>query len=132
MSRRASNWAWNAIQTHSLKPSAMLTLLALADCHNQETGRLDPSLSFLCQKTTLSERAVRDGLRQLEKAGLIYTTHRTIRTGLGKRNLRNRYTLRGGAEFAGGVGQDLPPKREVKQPSAFDDLAMSIAIEVEP
>lgn len=130
MSLRATNWAFAAIEGASgkLTPATTLTLLALAHAHNQETGRCDPSIASLCSKTGLSERAVRNGLRQLERAHLIATTHRTIRTGRGKRNLRSRYTLRGGAGFAGGVGQDLPPNREVYAPSAFDDLAMAISL----
>lgn len=129
MSLRATTWAFSAIeQADKLRPAAALTLLALAHCHNQETGRCDPSIEMLRRKTGLSERAVRDGLRQLETAKLIETHHRTVRTGRGKRNLRNRYKLRGGAGFAGRVGQDLPPNREVigTAPSAFTDLAMSI------
>lgn len=126
MSISAINWAFGAIASTDLKPSAALTLLALAHCHNQETGRCDPSLATICSKTSLSERAVRDGLRQLEACKLIETEHRTIRTGRGKRNLRNRYTLRGGAKSAGRLGQDLPGKGKYRPPSAFHDLAMSI------
>lgn len=126
MSISAINWAFGAIASTDLKPSAALTLLALAHCHNQETGRCDPSLATICSKTSLSERAVRDGLRQLEACKLIATEHRTIRTGRGKRNLRNRYTLRGGAKSAGRLGQNLPGKGKYRPPSAFHDLAMSI------
>lgn len=131
MSLRAINWAFSVIPQHDLRPAATLTLLALAHCHNQETGRCDPSAKLICEKTSLSERAVRDGLRQLESAKLIATYHRTIRTGRGKRNLRNRYVLKGGANFAGGVGQDLPPNMEVKTPAAFFDLAMSVGTDAD-
>ncbi|WP_439525647.1 helix-turn-helix domain-containing protein [Roseovarius mucosus] len=131
MSLRAINWAFSVIPQHDLRPAATLTLLALAHCHNQETGRCDPSAKLICEKTSLSERAVRDGLRQLESAKLIATYHRTIRTGRGQRNLRNRYVLKGGANFAGGVGQDLPPNMEVKAPAAFFDLAMSVGTDAD-
>lgn len=128
MSIRAINQAFAIIQAKGAKltPSASLVLIALSHSHNQETGRCDPSLATVCDKTGLSERAVRGGIRLLEALDLVATTHRTIRTGRGQRNLRNRYTLRGGAEFAGGVGQNLPPKEKYTAPSAFDDLAMSI------
>ncbi|MFN3825982.1 MAG: helix-turn-helix domain-containing protein [Pseudorhodobacter sp.] len=128
MSVRAINQAFAVIQVkgEKLTPSASLVLIALSHSHNQETGRCDPSLATLCDKTGLSERAVRSGLRLLEGLGLVATTHRTIRTGRGRRNLRNRYNLAGGAKFAGGVGQNLPPKEKYTAPSAFDDLAMSI------
>lgn len=128
MSVRAINLAFASIQAKGdqMTPSASLVLITLSHCHNQETGRCDPSLATLCDKTGLSERAVRSAIRMLEGLRLVATTHRTIRTGRGMRNLRNRYTLTGGAEFAGRVGQDLPGKGKYTPPSAFDDLAMSI------
>lgn len=126
MSIRAINWAFGSIEDADLHPAAALTLLALAHCHNQETGRCDPSLTTLCAKTGLSERAVRNALRQLEEAKLLATTHRTVRTGRGRRYLRNRYTLRGGAQNAGRVGHRMPQKGKYRAPSAFSDLAMGI------
>lgn len=126
MSISAINWAFEAIGSSNLKPSAALTLLALAHCHNQETGRCDPSLATISQKASLDERSVRRGLRELEELKLIATVHRTIRTGRGKRNLRNRYTLRGGDRMSGGVGTQCPGKGKYRPPSAFHDLAMSI------
>ncbi len=126
MSIRAINWAFGAIASTDLKPSAALTLLALAHCHNQETGRCDPSLATISKKTSLDERSVRRGLRELEELKLIATIHRTIRTGLGKRNLRNRYTLKSGDRMSCGMGTECPGKGKYRQPSAFHDLAMSI------
>lgn len=130
MSLRATNWAFAAIEATAgkLTPAASLTLLALAHAHNQETGRCDPSLKTLEAKTGMNERTVRRALRQLEAAHLITTTHRTVRTGLGKRNLRSRYTLGGGGRMSAGVGAGCPPNREVYAPSAFDDLAMAISL----
>lgn len=112
----------------NMTASAKLTLFALANRHNQETGRCDPSVETLSLDVGLSERAVRAGIRALEKARFITTTHRNIRTGAGRRNLTNRYRIlgvRGGAGFAGGMGQDLPTN-QTNRPSAFDDLAMLI------
>lgn len=110
---------------------ARLVLLALANRHNQETGRCDPSISTISRDIQLSERSVRNGLRELEKLGLIQTVHRQVRTGLGRRNMTSRYRLNGGAQFAGGMGHSLPPnlKLHARATSAFDDLAMMIEID---
>lgn len=120
----------------SVTPSGKLVLFALADRHNQETGRCDPSLKTIARDLGICERSVRDGLRSLEKAGLIVTVERTQRSGRGKKNLTNRYRLTMpsmGAKSAGGMGQNLPTNQEGKRPvetshrpSAFDDLAMLI------
>lgn len=130
MSLRAVNWAYSSVvaQADKLTPPAAATLVALAHCHNQETGRCDPSLATLCALTLLSERTVRRALRHLEAAGLIATTHRTAQTGRGMRNLRSRYRLKGGVTVTGGVGSQWPANREVYTPSAFDDLAMAISL----
>jgi DNA-binding transcriptional MocR family regulator len=124
MSFTAIRSALHNIKGTSLSPSAKLVLIALANRHNQETGRCDPSIDTIAEDMALSERSVRSAIRELEKEGLISTTHRVRRTGRGKKNLTNRYNLRGGANSAGGVGQILPPKQEVRQPSAFSDLVM--------
>lgn len=129
MSFTAIRSALENIKDAKITPSAKLVLICLANRHNQETGRCDPSLDRISDDTGLSERAVRNALRELEKNRLVTTTHRTIRTGRGKRNLTNRYRLRGGAKSAGRMGQNLPPKQEEYTPSAFDDLAMLVEME---
>lgn len=115
---------------------AKMVLFALANRHNQETGRCDPSVLTLAEDAGLSERAVRQGLRDLEVAGLIATVRRTLRTGRGQRNLNNRYRLvglRGGAQYAGGVGHNMPTNLSLHpatvagpRPAAFDDIVMLI------
>lgn len=111
----------------SVTISGKLVFCALAHHHNHETGRCDPSLETLAEELGISVRAVRDGLRSLEKAKLIETVHRTVRTGNGKRNLTNRYRLLGAAKSAGGVRQDLPTNQELySEPSAWDDLSFVI------
>lgn len=123
MSIRALHHAFQHIASTDMGLPARLVLLALANRHNQETGRCDPSIATICHDTKLSERAVRAALRELEELKLITTTERKLRTGRGKRNLTNRYRLKGGAQYAGRVGHNMPPKLETTAPSAFDDLA---------
>lgn len=123
MSIRALHHAFIHVSEVKMSLPARLVLLALANRHNQETGRCDPSIACLCEDTQLSERAVRAALRELEELKLIATTERKLRTGRGKRNLTNRYRLKGGAQYAGRMGHNMPPKQEYTAPSAFDDLA---------
>lgn len=125
MSLRAVIWAYEAVETADISPTAASVLVALSFFHNQETGRCDPSLSRICKRTKFSERAVRNALRDLEEAKLIGTVHRTLRTGRGKRNLTSRYILASGARRAGGVGHQMPTKGQYT-PSAYTDLAMMI------
>jgi len=127
MSFTALSTALRMISEKKLTNSAKLALIALASRHNQETGRCDPSLERIAKDMRLSKRAVRDGLRELEEKGLLETVHRTAKTGRGKRNLTNRYRLLPRANPAGRMGQNLPPKQEsYTNPSAYDDLAMTL------
>lgn len=125
--------AMRKITEIDVTPCAKLVLLALANRHNQETGRCDPSIQTIASDIGISARSVQNGLRELELAKVIVTVERRARTGRGKRNLTNRYRIPMGAEFARGVVQNLRPKQEYTHtgekwvvPSAFDDLAMSI------
>ena len=69
MSFVASAWAISceAVQT----PHQRLVLIILADCHNAETGRCDPSIAFLAKRCLISRRSVERCLSQLEGLGLI-------------------------------------------------------------
>lgn len=109
---------------------ARLVLLALSNRHNQETGRCDPSNATLCGDTQHTERTVRKAIRELERLRLITTTERKQRSGRGKRNLTNRYRLKGGVQYAGGMGSNMPPKQE-SIASAYDDLVFAISVESE-
>lgn len=130
MSLVAIRSAFNIIKSADVSASAKLVLLCLANRHNQETGRCDPSITTISNDAGICERSVRKGLRELEGIKAIVTVERKQRTGRGKKNLTNRYRIMGGAKFAGGMGQNLPPKQEYT-PSAFNDLAMSIEIMAE-
>lgn len=125
MSVTALNRAFKIIEcTPDLSPSATITLLVLANCHNQETGRCDPSIETISRKGAISPRSVQNGLKELSSLKKISITYRQQRTGRGKRNLTSRYTILGGAKFASTLVQNLHPKQEYSAPSAFDDLAM--------
>ena len=124
MSIRALHAAFLHLECKPMSMPARLVLLVLANRHNQETGRCDPSVARICEDAQLSERAVRKSLRELEQLKLIVTVERKQRTGRGKHNLTNRYRIAGGAQYAGRVGHNMPPKQEYTPPSAFDDLAM--------
>ena len=120
--------AFAAIAQIKMSAPARLVYLALADFHNQDTGRCDPSVNSIRQKTQLSERSVRNALRELESLRQIETVFRMAKTGRGKKNLTSRYRVIGGAPTAAPMGQDMPPNHNNTRPSAFDDLAMSIEV----
>lgn len=125
MSLPALGFAFNAIRRHNMTLAARLVLLALANRHNHETGRCDPSIETLCVDTGgLTDRGVRKGLRELERLRLVTTIHRTKRTGRGLANMSNRYRI--GSKVppeprSGTPLNHVPPKQEYK-PSHFDDL----------
>ncbi|MCG7492450.1 helix-turn-helix domain-containing protein [Thalassobius sp. Cn5-15] len=128
MSIIALQSAFKHIQTTPMSAPARLVILALANRHNQETGRCDPSNTKLQGDTQLTERTVRKAIRELEKLGIIETVERTKRTGRGKTNMTNRYRINRGVQYAGRGGSNMPPKQEYRKPSAFDDLAMGIEV----
>lgn len=61
-------------ENEELGPTHRLIMLSLAD-HADDWGRCYPSISRLCQRTGLKERAVQINIRQLEDAGYI-TIHK--------------------------------------------------------
>ena len=67
MSFHATKWAWD----QDLKPSAKFVLLALADCLNERTGRLNPSISAISEKTGQNRKTIISSLSILEGLGLI-------------------------------------------------------------
>jgi len=127
MSFTAIRAAFIHIETTEMGIPSKIVLLTLANHHNQETGRCDPSISRLSKMSGISERAVRNALRELEALKLITTVERKQRTGRGRRNLTNRYRLKGGAQYAGRVGHNMPTKQEYT-PSAYDTLANSVEL----
>lgn len=92
MSLRATVWAWSVTAG---SPTAKLVLFALAE-HADEVGLCWPSIARLHRHTELSERAIRNALRDLETAGLIVTETRDGQPS------RYRLTVSGG----------VPPRHE--------------------
>jgi hypothetical protein len=71
VSHAATKWAFDQPELHrDMKPSEWAVLMVLADCHNPVNGCF-PSQDYICSKTNLGERAVRDQLTHLKARGLI-------------------------------------------------------------
>lgn len=95
MSHAATNWA---IKQRGLEPASKLLLWQLADRHNKDTGRCDPSQERLAEDCEMSRASVIRHLTKLEKAGLIRRIKRlNQRT---KRQESNSYQLAFDNDFA--------------------------------
>jgi hypothetical protein len=83
-------------ESKTLGPTERLIMLALAD-HCDDAGRCYPSNARLCERTGLSERAVRTNIRALEEAGYL-----VVQLGVGQGGA-NVYHVRPAG------GQEMPP-----------------------
>lgn len=54
-----------------VSPTQKLVLLCLADCHNGDSGRCDPTQAFMMEFTGLSNRSVSTAVMELERLGII-------------------------------------------------------------
>lgn len=73
MSAKATFWAWD----QAIKPAtAKLVLLCLADCHNGDTGRCNPSAEYIAKQTGLNRKTVLAQLQNLEQQGALTTEKR--------------------------------------------------------
>lgn len=71
MSHAATKWAFDQPEVHrDMKPSEWAVLMVLADCHNPVNGCF-PSQDYICSKTNLSDRAVRNQLGKLRERKLV-------------------------------------------------------------
>jgi len=61
LSARATFWAWEV----EVPSSEKLVLLCLADCHNADTGQCNPSVNYICKKTSLDRKTILKSLRLL-------------------------------------------------------------------
>jgi hypothetical protein len=68
MSHKASYWA---ITRDGLTPTQKLTLMALADCHNGQTGACHPSIERLSKIVNVSRSTMKRALDELERLKLI-------------------------------------------------------------
>ena len=68
MSHKATHWAWTV---RDISSAEKLTLLALADRHNADTGQCFPSLDKIADDTSLSRDTVRRATQSLEQKGLL-------------------------------------------------------------
>lgn len=99
--------AINHLKLANVSPTQKLVLLCLADCHNQDSERCDPSVSFIMQFTGLSNRAIATALKDLEAANLV-----KIQRGLGA---KSSYKLNLTSEPASLV-PDTEPVNDVPKP----------------
>lgn len=114
----------------TLGPTERLVMLALAD-YADDNGRCYPSNARLCERTGLSERAVRTNIRALEANGFL-----TVHIGVGQAGA-NVYFVRpeGGQEIppAGNAPgrKCTPPRQQVPPDGAADAPKPSLTI-IEP
>lgn len=74
MSHRATTWAF---QQRGLKPTTWRVLVQLADRHNRDTGRCDPSQVQLAEDCEISVSTLNVHLEALEERGLIRRVRRS-------------------------------------------------------
>lgn len=88
MSHLATAWA---IQQRGIDPATKLVLWWLADRHNKDTGRCDPSQEKLAEDCEMSRRSVNTHLKILEDKGIIERIQRSdLKT---KRKISTFYRL---------------------------------------
>lgn len=119
MSVASLSWAFR----QSLRPTTKLVLLALAD-HANDDGECWPGIPGLTRKTGLSDRAIQEHLRKLERAGLLKITPRTDQQG---RQISSLYRLAmdggerrspgGERRFGEGDERHAPPRVNVVHPN---------------
>jgi len=96
MSLSARNWAWDSGEltlkgvTRKLHPGEKLTLLCIAELENCVGGFAYPSMEYIAQRTSQSERTVRTHVATLLAVGAFTIERRRSRKG---RWLRNVYVL---------------------------------------
>jgi ATP-dependent exoDNAse (exonuclease V) beta subunit len=61
-----------AVKRLQTSPTQKLLLFVLADCHNEKTGRCNPSYRYLMEITGLSNKAVANNLKSLRDSGALF------------------------------------------------------------
>lgn len=94
MSVYATIFVW---ETSKSKSTALLTLLAIADYADEETGEAFPGITKLCEKLRMKERNAQYLIHKLETDGeIIISEHKGLSTPSGR---TNRYALVGYKEW---------------------------------
>ena len=75
MSFKAAAWAISEEITETT--AEKMVLVILADCHNAETGRCDPSHEFIATRARMSRRTVIRVIERLKKLGLMSSVKRS-------------------------------------------------------
>lgn len=96
--------AWAIEQSVTKSAAQKLVLIALADAHNGQTGRCDPSIQRVADICHMSYRTVTRTLIDLESLGLISRKNRTDKQQM---KTSNSYVLRMG-QIDLTIGQDDP------------------------
>ncbi|GAA5446179.1 hypothetical protein Misp06_04388 [Microbulbifer sp. NBRC 101763] len=68
MSFEAAAWA---IKRRTRTPTAKLVLIALADCHNSDTGQCDTGNAYLADVAQCTKRSVINAIEELEELGYL-------------------------------------------------------------
>lgn len=72
MSHEATTWAWKAVYSRKDIPATRrMVLLALAECHNGQTGQCNPSFDELVRMTGMKRDTITSSIRGLEQSGLM-------------------------------------------------------------
>lgn len=88
MSHIATTWA---VSVRGIPATAKVVLWHLADRHNKDSGRCDPSQDLLASDCEISRSSLNNQLNALEKAGLIKRIQRS--NGKTKRKKTTHYIL---------------------------------------
>ena len=105
MSAAATFWAWN----QDVKSSHKLTLLALANCHNEKSGRCNPSIATLAKMTGLNRKTILRSVAELKVLGLVVPTKKygasnqhvlqtSTNLGTGTENQENKTSTKNGTK----------------------------------
>jgi hypothetical protein len=88
LSFKAAAWAIECCSVENTNQK--MVLIVLADCHNSETGRCDPSIEFIAERALMSRRTVERCLTRLETLGLLVRKQRADSNGF---KTSNAYSL---------------------------------------
>jgi hypothetical protein len=123
VSHRATTWAWQ----QNIPAMQKLVLLALADRHNNDTERCDPSMSRVATDCGMSRESVKKSVKSLEEKDLIKSNQRKS----GAANISNYYTLNFLLTYAdlSPLGSDVPEGGVCETPGVGSDVPTNLEVE---